>query len=271
MSSIARRLAALGGISDPDVRAWRDAVVTNGGSVSLARLIVVGQFVFSEKASGAWALTDDYWGFWAESEIQALTSLKQRRLATAANSPAFTIDRSYAFDAVTSYINLGFIPATHGVAMTATSTRLTVYCRTNVTSAGFAAGTRSTTNRRLTIRPRSGAEAYVEGNAQGAAYTLPASDSRGLTSGGRNGATIANGFMFKNGVALVKVADLGTLGASLPVDSIYIGGYNNVGALGGPLAASIGFAAVGTALSGAQELAQYNAVQAWGTSVAGAV
>ena len=47
---------------DSDVLAWRDAVVANGGSVSLARLVVVDQFVFAEKAAGLWALTDDYRG-----------------------------------------------------------------------------------------------------------------------------------------------------------------------------------------------------------------
>lgn len=52
---------------DADVLAWRDAVVANGGSVSLARLIVVDRFVFNEKASGTWTLTDDYLGFWAEN------------------------------------------------------------------------------------------------------------------------------------------------------------------------------------------------------------
>ena len=74
---------------DADVLSWRDAVVANGGSVSLARQIVVDQFVFSEKEAGNWALTDDYLGLWAENAAQALTSLKQRRLATALQEQAF--------------------------------------------------------------------------------------------------------------------------------------------------------------------------------------
>lgn len=46
---------------DADVLSWRDAVLANGGFVSLARLVIVDQFVFSEKAAGLWTLTDDYW------------------------------------------------------------------------------------------------------------------------------------------------------------------------------------------------------------------
>jgi hypothetical protein len=63
---------------DPDVLAWRDAVIAKGGSVSLARLIVVDQFVFSEKTAGLWPLTDDYLGFWSSIESVAVLSVTPR-------------------------------------------------------------------------------------------------------------------------------------------------------------------------------------------------
>jgi hypothetical protein len=55
--------------------------------------------------------------------------------------------------------------------------------------------------------------------------------------------------------------------ASLPIVPILVGGYNNAGVFTSPRATSIGFMTVGATLSAAQELAQYNAVQAWATAV----
>jgi hypothetical protein len=46
-----------------------------------------------------------------------------------------------------------------------------------------------------------------------------------------------------------------------------VGCFNNVGTAAGFRASSVGFDVVGGPLSDAQELAQYNAIQAWATSV----
>jgi hypothetical protein len=253
---------------DTDVLSWRDAVVTNGGSVSLARLIVVDQFVFSEKAAGTWALTDDYWGFWAENAAQALTSLKQRRLATAVNTPTFTTDRDYTFDGATSYIDTGFVPSTAGVAYTSTLQRVAVYERTNVTSTGAAAGVSQATNNRVVIVPRSsGANMTAQMNTTVTAptFTLPASNSQGLSAVSRaNSATTILGY--KNGARLTDSTGQ-TATSNIQSVALFIGGNNNSGSLNLGRAAALGFIGIGAPLSDAQELAQYNAVQAWATSV----
>lgn len=256
---------------DVDVLAWSAAVVGNGGAVSLARLIIADQFVYSEKASGAWALTDDYWPLWGESAIQGLTSLKQRRLAIAVNSPTFVTDRHYLFDGVSNYIDTGFIPFTHGIQMTPNSNRLAIYECTNVSASAYAAGClNGTAGRRVRSRTRSGGSAIIENNSTfGATYTLPVADSRGYTAGSRFSATATDTSAYKNGVLMARTVDAATVGVTLPTVSVYIGGFNNDGAgLGGtPKAASIGFLCLGGALSAGQELAQYNAVQAWATSI----
>jgi len=256
-------------VGDPDVLAYADAVVTNGGTVSTARYPILTAFVGADKAAGAWGLTDDLWPLWAENEIQALTSLKQRRLATAVNSPTFTADRGYEFNGTTQYIDTGFIPSTHAVAMTATSVRVAVYERANVAGNTYAAGVANTSNRRLSVIPRTAAGTSAQGEANSAigTFTLPAADSRGYTPIARNGGTAADCVAYKNGVAMTRTADPAAFGATLPVSSLYIGGINSAGTLGSARASSIGFVSCGAALSAAQELAHYNAVQAFATAV----
>lgn len=252
---------------DADTLAWEAAVITNGGTVSLARRIIVDQFIFDEKASGAWALSEDYWGLWGENEPQALTSLKQRRLATALNTPTFVADRHYLFDGLSNYISTGFIPSTHATVMTATSVHLEVYERTDLSVNSTSVGLSSTGGRIISMRPRSTTSAFVSANSTTATFTLPSSSSLGLTQGGRNGSLATDTYGSKNGVTMTRTVDPTTLGASLPVDGLYIGCLNSAGTPSSFRGASVGFAAIGAALSTAQMLARYNAVQAWATSI----
>jgi hypothetical protein len=252
---------------DANVLSWRDAVVANGGSVSLARLIVVDQFVFSEKASGNWTLTDDYLGLWAENAPQALTSLKQRRLASAVNSPVFTADRQYAFDGSTSYIDTGFVPSTHALSMTADSLHAEVYERSNLSGSTTSMGTNSGSARQIRILTRNGSGATGYANCNPATFTLPSNSSLGLTQIGRSGSALTDAYGAKNGGAMTRTADPSGIGPSLPAHSLYIGGFNNQGTFANWRACTVGFAAWGAALAGGQCLARYNAVQAWATSV----
>ena len=252
---------------DADVLAWRDAVLANGGSVSLARLIVVDQFVFSEKTAGLWALTDDYLGFWAENAVQALTSLKQRRLATAVNSPSFTADRDYTFNGTTSYADTGFVPGTHAMVMSTNSAHAEVYERTNVNSATSSLGVNSGSSRAINVFPRDAGVVRAGANGTGAIYTLSPATSAGLTQFGRNGDTVTDVYGAKNGLELVQTAPLSALGASLPSHRFYVGGANVSGSLSQARAASVGYLAWGAALTSGQRLARYGNVQAWATSV----
>jgi hypothetical protein len=265
--TIARRIANLIGSSDTDVRRWVIAVGANGGWVSPTRLAIVTAFVAAEKASGAWSLTDDYWALWGENEAQALTSLKQRRLATKVNSPVFTVDRQFAFDGATSYLNTGFIPSTHAVAYTPNAQRLCVYERTNLSFSGYAAGVRVGTSPSLGIIPRASSSMTGVANniTTGATFTLSPADSRGLKAISRAGGTTMLGY--DRGVRLTDVTGL-TLGTlTLQSVALAIGCYNSGGTPISFRAASVGFVAIGAPLSDAQELAQYNAIQTFATAI----
>ena len=252
---------------DAEVLAWRDAVVTNGGSVSLARLVTVDQFVFNEKAAGCWALTDDYLVHWAENEIQALTSLKQRRLATAVNAPGFTVDRGYTFDGVSNYVDASFIASSHAVVMTVNNIRVAVYERTNASGNSSAVGVNSNSSRQLAIRPRNGTTASGFAGTSVATFTLPGPDSRGFTAVSRATASLTDTLSFKNGAGLVRSADPAGAGTVLPNNSILVGALNSAGTPGNFRGSTIGMTCWGAALSSPQEISQYSNVQDWATAV----
>lgn len=252
---------------DPDLLLWRDAVVTNGGTVSAARLTIVNDFIRAEKACGAWALTDDYWALWGENEAQALTSLKQRRLASTVNSPIFTADRQYDFDGITNYINTGFIPSTHGVSYTGGNQRLAVYERTNVGVSAYTAGTRvgTASSIALVARGSTSMTALLNNTAGSGSFVLSVADSRGLKAVSRAGGTTALGY--ERGVRLTDVTGLTIGGSSGPSVSLAIGCLNSGGTPVSFRAASVGFVAIGGPLSDAQEAAQQTNVQQMATAI----
>jgi len=245
---------------------YGSAVVANGGSVSANRMVIIRQFITSDMASGAWWLTDDYCSLWAENAAQALTSLKQRRLATPVATPTFTTDRGYVFNGTTQYIDTGFVPSLDGFNCTGTDQRIGAYERTHVSSAGVSAGTLDTTTRALSVvNCRNALLATARANCATLNFTLATTDSRGLKTASRaNGGLTVQ--MYNRGVALAN-GTAAAVEALAPTRSVYIGALNNAGTAASFRASSVGFVVVGGPLSGAQELAQYNAIQAWATSV----
>ncbi len=248
--------------TDVDATTWAAAVVTNGGTVSAARLVTVAMFVQAEKAAGTWALTDDYWGLWAENEPQALTSLKQRRLATAVAAPAFVADRGYTGNGTTSYLNSGFIPSTHKVVMATTSVRLAVYERNLLTVSSAAIGVSQTSN--LAIYPRDTAS-KMQGHALTATITTTATLASNVGYTAISGVAGPSQSFWKNGVLFESFAI--AMSGSLPIGAIFICCRNVSGAANGFRTSQIGFACIGAALGAPLEAAQYANVQAWATAV----
>lgn len=264
--SIGAPVAAM--VGDPDVLAYAAAVVANGGTVSTARYPILTAFIGAEKAAGLWALTDDYMGLLGENATQALTSLKQRRLATVSGTPTFTADRGYAFNGTDNHVDTGFVPGTHAVAMTATSIHAEAYEITNVNAANATTlGCNSGSNRTIGVRPRDGSTAQGFGGSAVGTFTLSSADSRGLTQMGRNGSLVTDCYGAKNGVDLTRSVDPAGVGASLPSHSFFIGAANNSGTAGQRRAGSVAYVAWGAALSQSQRLARYTNVQAWATAV----
>ena len=248
---------------DRDVAAWVAAVIANGGAVSAPRAAIVGRFIAREKASGAWALTDDYWGLWAEGEAQALTSLKQLRLATVVAAPTFTADAGYAFNGTTQYVNTGFNPATHGIRIAGTSMRIGIYERTDRASLTAAAGSYTSITSGFRVFPRDASSQFGMNLASNTSFIAGHADSRGYTSFYRDDTTFG---AYKNGSSAGTVVPSSS-GSTLASLAMFIGASNSGGAAALFRASSLGFVSVGSPLTESQQLAHYNAVQAWATAV----
>lgn len=239
---------------DADAQLWATQVVTNGGTVSTTRLLRNSILLRCLKDAGAWATYDDLELLIAENAIQALTSIKQRRLATAVASPIFQGDRGYTFDGATNYIDTLFVPVTHMAIGTPSNIRLSVYLRTNNSTNGYAMGEGQSLNRNIRIRPRAGTGTVVGANAGDATFTPPAAaDSRGLSSGSRNGPDTTSIASYRNGWALVRSIDATTFGTAFATVSISIGAQS--GASFGP--GTIGLSTIGASMTAAQELDSY--------------
>lgn len=246
------------------VSLWADAVRGNGGTVSDARFSLVNALVAALKTAGVWPLTDDILLLAAESATQALTSIKQRRLATAVNSPTFTTDRDYTFNGSTNYIDMAFIPSLHAVAMTGGDMRIATYERTNI-NAGYSAGlSTSSTNRNLLMRARSAGNFQAMVNS--AQITVASANSQGLTTASRTAAGVFE--LWQNGASLGTQVPASNA-ALLPNGNVYVGARNNTVTPAADTfrAASIALVLVGASLSAAQELAAYTAIQAHMTAI----
>jgi hypothetical protein len=254
-----------------ETTAWVAQVVTNGGTVSAGRQTIVNNFIYAEKQAGTWALTDDYWGLWAENAPQALTSLKQRRLATVVAAPTFTADRGYTGNGTTSYVNTGFVCSTHAVALTGINMRIGIYLQANIgNSVQVPIGVFQFSTTNATFVPRNSSN-LMQISLNCASSATPGDsvlDSRGYMVATRtNGSAAANIIGYRNGVALVPAVP-GSFASGLPNQPIFIcARCDNAGAANSWYPGQISFACIGASLTPAQEVAQYTNVQAWATAV----
>jgi hypothetical protein len=92
--------------------AWLDAVADAGGSVSLARALVWDALLVGLRLDGILPKLDALWLYSAENQTSALIDLVALRLATAVNSPTFTIDRGFTGNASNMSIDSNFNPST---------------------------------------------------------------------------------------------------------------------------------------------------------------
>lgn len=251
------------------VAAWADAA----GGASDERRGHLLNLVTRSMDIGHWASTDDIALLTGENEAQALTTLKGRRLMTAVNGPTFIIDRGYAFDGITQYIDSGFVASTMAQSMTPGNVRAGVYERTNVGANSHAFGAVATTGTQtgIVLRPRSATDVT---NVQMASSVNTTSlsgitDSRGLTAQSRSGGATSVQSV-KNGAALADVTGLTVNNTQIPDNPFFIGAAcSTTRTPSFPRASTIGAAEWGAPLPGgtAAEVAWYAALQAFMTAI----
>jgi len=102
--------------TNPLATTWKNAVVTNGGTVSNARLALVSTLISNLQSAGVWSLLDRFWLMAGENSQSALTDLVANELASIVGSVTFSTNLGYKAGGVSgNYIStvFNFSTATH--------------------------------------------------------------------------------------------------------------------------------------------------------------
>jgi hypothetical protein len=217
------------------------------------------------KADGLWSLIDSLFLLAAHDPQAARVDIrKPTRVASAVNSPTFTVDEGYTFDGATNYLATGFNRGQNAVAMTVDSQSLWVYDRSNVAgNAVYSAGGGLSGVRRLILNGRGNTGGVMQGAAGGNGVLTIAvqADRRGLNGVSRTGANGNNRF-YKNGALFEEVA--GSTSETVLSDiETWIGCQNNSGSYANGYAGQVGAVIHAADLNDTQAAQLYVRVQAY--------
>jgi hypothetical protein len=241
----------------PSAQSWAQAVNQAGASVSAQRLAAIDGLINQLKSAGLWPLLADLWMLkGAENMVQALVSLKRRLPGIAVNAPLLQAT-GVKFDGVASYIDTGFIAATHGldVGMTVNNCRIAAREAVDLAANAYTLGTFSGSGRSLSIKAHNApttAAVEASGGAGGVA-TLITQSSASVIGASRTGPTT---LIARQDGQPLSVTPHSTWATALPNVSLWFGGRNNAGALNVPKACTLAYASVGAAMTDAQALSE---------------
>lgn len=242
--------------TDPDAnRLIRAMSVTPQGN----RQYLIEDTIQRYKAAGLWSRFDALWMPAAHDGQAGRLNWKDpsRFACTAVNSPTFTADRGYASDGATSYLDTGFIFATHGVNFTLNSASIGIYVNAGTTTPSSSVvfmGTNDGTNSSLLVRGTSSGGAGLRGRVNGTAsadLSGTLSSTLGLLSLDRPDAANINGYDegILNGTA-------SQASSALPVTyPVFLGANNAVGTCAYFSDNRIAFAYIGASFSAVQHRA----------------
>lgn len=211
------------------------------------------------KADGVWTKLDELWVTAAHAEQAALLGWKRYKNLTAVNAPTFTVDRGFAGNGTTSYLNTNYVPSTDGVNYTLNDASLGVYSRTAGISGSTLIGAGPNTTIVKIATPN------LRGNINGAlgSQAIAAAVAAGFNVVRRASSTHVQGW--KNGAQIGS--DVSASSASLTSSALYLDALNNGGTAIEFDTTQIAAAFVGAAMSEAQQLALYNRIQTYMTAV----
>jgi hypothetical protein len=254
--------------TDADATAWRDEVVTDGGTVSAGRLTLVSNYLTTLKSSPGFSTVFDHLNLYAaENAISAREDIKRLVLVTAVGSPTFTTDRSYT-GSTSAYLNTLLQPNGSG-NYTQNSAHFSFWLRNNKagedsvemgnSTAAFTAGCNisvkwSDGNRYAALNDGntyagSAAAADISG------HWIVSRTASNLVTVYRNGASVFTTTIASTGLPIYNYTVNGAF------DSLSAGAFN-FGGIG-----QFAMSSIGRGLSGAEALAFYNATQTYMTAV----
>lgn len=229
-----------------------------------ARKSTLDTLISSLKSSGVWAKLD-WLSVMAAHDAQAarLNAVNPAQAMTAVNTPTFTTDRGYAGNGTSSYLDTAWNPFTAGGKFAQNDCAMGIWIGTEVSSgAQYDIG-----NSNAAMCARNAGTALITAqSASSSTLTLPAATSIGFTSWSRTSSTA--GTAYKNGASTGAIATTSTALRNAPL--ILCGA--NSSSTGTVTAGNfstrrIQAVAWGSQLSGAEQLALYNALATYMTAV----
>jgi hypothetical protein len=225
-----------------------------------ARKTLINTCIVSLKAAGVWTKLDAFYMTAAETSQAARLNWKAPSVATlsAVNSPTFTIDRGYQGDGVSAHLDNGVL-VTAGANYSLNSASVLGWVNTSSTGNGRSeVGAGGTGTLSLNSRAGSGNPSIAINDNTGGGIAVPT--SVGLTAGTRT--TAANTNIYKNGVLLGAITPAST---AMPTGNMTVlkNGSTNFSPR------RVAAAAIGGALTDADHLAAYNALNTYLTAIGG--
>jgi hypothetical protein len=122
-----------------------------------ARKTLISNLIIALKAADVWSKLDAFYVMAAHDAQAARQNwIRDAFNLTAVSSPSFTVDRGYATNGTTSYLNTGYTPATDGVNFTQNAASLGIWSREDSVNTGNDIGGREGATSRQTaiiLRP----------------------------------------------------------------------------------------------------------------------
>lgn len=248
---------------DPDAITLIAAMTTEPDA---ARQALISNTIVALKNAGIWSLLDECWFLAAHDAQAALLGWKRYRDCTAVNAPTFEVDRGFAGDGATSYLDTGFVPSTDGVNYTLNGASLGAYIRTDIATDNTADIGARTSGDDTFINSRNSGGNFNARIHSVSSINIATSDSFGLHSAQRTDVNAAQ--LFRNGVQVTSA----TVNApALPTVSFYICALHQSDGPSHFTQRQNAFAFVAAAMSEQQQADLYNIVQSYMTAIGAAV
>ncbi len=167
---------------------------------STARRGLIDALIAGLKTDGVWAKLDWLALLAAHDAQAARLNWRAAGALSAVNSPGFMVDRGYAGDGASAYLDTGYNPATAGANATRNNTAIGVWDRTASDTSQAIMGTQS---QAWFLMNRYSTTATTLGNVNDTGYTtLPigSTGASGLTAASRTGAGALS--LYRNGIGI---------------------------------------------------------------------
>jgi hypothetical protein len=218
-----------------------------------ARAVLINTLVGSLVTAGAWSKMDAWWvPAAADTQASLLNWTSSSYTLTPVNAPAFAADRGYTGNGTTSYLDTGFNPVTAAGQFSRDSACFGFWCVNEVTNANPSGSWDGTDG--VTVAPRSGGGYASFRVNQATALSVASVVTKGLTVANRSAAGAMQGY--RNGVSVGSATTASTAMNSL---NLYLCSFSGVGFN----TYQHGAAFAGSSLSAPEQLAVYNALNAY--------